>query len=54
VGGQHGADGDPLLLAARQRAQRPAAQLGEAEQVEGLLHPLAHDVGRGRPSCSIA
>ena len=46
VGGQHRADGDPLLLAAGELVQRPVAQLGDAEQVEGLLDPLAHDVGR--------
>ena len=42
VGGEHRADGDALLLAARERAQGAAAQLGDAEQVERLLHPLAH------------
>ena len=42
------ADGHPLLLAARQGAQRSAPQVGDAEQVERLLHPLAHGVGRHR------
>ena len=46
VRGEHRADRDPLLLAAREAAQRPGAQLGEAEQVERLLDPLAHHVGR--------
>ena len=43
--GQRGADRDPLLLAAGQGAQRPAAQVGDAEQVERLLAAGAH---RGR------
>ena len=45
VGGEDGADGHPLLLAARELPQGPVAQLGDAQEVEGLLHPLAHDVG---------
>ena len=44
--GEHRADRDPLLLAAREVAQRTRAQVGDAEQVEGLLDPLAHHVGR--------
>ena len=48
VRGEHRADGDPLLLAAGQLAQRHVAQLGDAEQVEGLLDPLAHRRG-GQP-----
>ena len=36
----------PLSLAAGQGPQRPVAQVGEAEQVEGLLDALAHDVRR--------
>ena len=42
VGREHRADGDALLLAARERAQGAIAELGDAEQVERLLHPLAH------------
>ena len=42
VGGEHRADGDTLLLPARQRAQGAAAQVGDAEEVERLLDPLAH------------
>ncbi len=45
VRGEHRADRDPLLLAARECPKWTAAQLGDAEQVEGLLDPLAH---RGR------
>ena len=48
VGGQHGADRDALLLAARQRAERPVAERGEPEEVERLLDALAHHVGRQR------
>ena len=48
VGGEHRADGDALLLAARQGPQGSVAQLGDAEQVERLLDPLAHHVGRHR------
>ena len=49
VHGQHRADGHPLLLAARQRAQVADAQRGDAEQVEGLLDPAAHRLaGRAR------
>ena len=40
--GEHGADGDPLLLATREGAQVAGAQVGDAEQVEGLLDPAAH------------
>ena len=39
---QHGRESDPLLLPARQRAQRPAAQPGDAHQVEHLLDPTPH------------
>ena len=46
VGGEHRPDGHPLLLAAAQLAQRHVAQLGDAEQVEGLLDALAHRVRR--------
>ena len=42
VRGEHRADGDALLLAARQGAHRPVPQLGDAEQVERLLDALAH------------
>ena len=48
VRGQHRTDRDALLLAARQRAQRAVAQLGQSEQVERLLDALAHHVGRER------
>ena len=43
-----GADRHPLLLAAGQLVERPVAQLGDAEQVERLLDPLAHHVGGDR------
>ena len=46
VGGEHGADGHPLLLPARQLVQGPTAQVGDAQQVERLLHALAHHVRR--------
>ncbi len=42
VRGQHRTDGDALLLAAGQLVQRAVAQVGETEQVEGLLDALAH------------
>ena len=42
VGREHRADGDALLLPAGERAQRAIAELGDAEQVERLLDPLAH------------
>ena len=45
VHGQHRADRDPLLLPAGERAQVAGAQVGDAEQVEGLLDPAAHGVG---------
>ncbi len=44
--GEHRADRDSLLLAAREAAQRTRAQIGDAEQIEGLLDALAHHVGR--------
>ena len=40
------ADGRALLLPAGQRRQRAVADVGEPEQVEHLLDPLAHHVGR--------
>ena len=46
AGGEHRPDGHPLLLAAGQRAERTVAQLVQAEQVEHVLDPAAHDVGR--------
>ena len=42
---QHRPDRDPLLLAPRQGAEVAAAQPGDAEQVEGLLHPASHRAG---------
>jgi hypothetical protein len=45
VGGEDGADRDPLLLAAGQVAQVGVTQVGDPEQVEGLLHALAHGGG---------
>ena len=48
VHGQHRADGDPLLLPARQGAQVAGPQVGDTEQVEGLLDAAAHRVG-GEP-----
>ncbi len=46
VGGQHRADGHALLLASGQLPERGVAQLGDAEEVQGLLDPPAHDVAR--------
>ncbi len=46
VRGEYRADRHPLLLAAGQLVQRPVPQLGQAQQVEGLLHPLAHHLRR--------
>ena len=43
---EHRPDRDPLLLPSGQLTQRDVAQLGDAEQVEGLLDPLAHRGGR--------
>ena len=48
VCGEHGADGDPLQLARGELVERAVAEVGEAEQVEGLLDALAHHVGRDR------
>ena len=45
AGGQHGGDGDTLLLPSGQLPQAAIAQLGQAHDVEGLLEPPAH---RGR------
>ena len=45
VGGEHRADGDALLLAAGELAQCRPTQVGDAEDVEGLLDPLAHRRG---------
>ena len=53
VHGEHRADRDPLLLAAGEGAQVAVAQVGDAEQVEGLLDPAAHRRRRGSPSCSM-
>ena len=39
---QHRPDRHPLLLAPRQGAQVSGAQVGDAQQVEGLLDPAAH------------
>ncbi len=39
---QHGPDRHPLLLTARERRQRPGAQVGDAQHVEGLLDPPPH------------
>ena len=43
VSGQHRSDGDPLLLAARQLMEGPVSQVGDTQEIEGLLDPLAHD-----------
>ena len=48
VRGEHRADRDALQLPGGKLMQRAVAQLGETEQVEGLLDALAHDVGRDR------
>lgn len=45
VSSQHRSDGHPLLLAARQLMEGPVSQVGDAQEVEGLLDPLAHDIG---------
>ena len=45
VRGEHRADRDPLPLAAGERGDGPVAQLGEAQQVQGLLDAAAHHVG---------
>jgi hypothetical protein len=45
VGREHRADGDTLALAARQREERAVTEVGQTEQVEGLLDPSTHDVG---------
>ena len=53
VRGEHGTDRDSLLLPARERAERPGAELGDPEEVERLLDALAHHVGpaaRAAPS----
>ena len=43
VHGEDRADGHALPLAAGERAQRPVPQVGQPEQVEGLLDALPHD-----------
>ena len=45
MGGEDGADGHALLLAAGQRTERSAAQGLEPEEIEGLLDAFAHDRG---------
>ena len=53
VRGEHRTDRDALLLPARERAERPGAELGDPEEVERLLDALAHHVGpaaRAAPS----
>ena len=45
VGGEHGADGDALLLAAGEVAQGGVTQVGDPEQVEHLLDPASHRGG---------
>ncbi len=45
LGGQHGADGHPLALARGQGGDRPIAQVGQPEQIEGVLYPATHHVG---------
>ncbi len=44
VGGEHRADGDTLLLPAGERGDGAVAQVGEAEEVQGLLDTAPHDV----------
>ncbi len=46
VSGQHRSDGHPLLLAARQLMKGPVPQVGDAQEIEGLLDTLAHDIRR--------
>ena len=41
-GGERGADGDPLALAARQRRDRPLAQRVQVQGVKHVLDPPAH------------
>ena len=43
---EHRTDRDALRFAGRQRAERAPAQRGDAEQVEHVLDPAAHHVGR--------
>ena len=45
TGGEHRADRDALLLPAGEVAQRPAAEIGDPQQVEGLLDAGAHRRG---------
>ena len=44
MGGEDRSDRYSLLLAARELVEGPVAQLGYAEQVEGLLDSLAHHI----------
>ena len=53
MGRQHRTDRDPLLLSTRQRPQRPVPEFGQPEQIQRLLHPLAHDVRKAMANCSI-
>ncbi len=48
VGGEDGADGDPLLLAAGELVQGAVAQVREAEEVQGLLDGVGDEGGSGR------
>ncbi len=42
VSGQDRPDGHSLLLPSAERGDRTVSGIGEPEQVQGLLHPLAH------------
>lgn len=44
--GEDGTDGDALLLAARELVQGAMPQIGQPQQIQGLLHALAHGGGR--------
>jgi hypothetical protein len=46
MSGEHRTDRDALLLAAGQLVQGSRAELGQAEEVEGLLDALAHHLRR--------
>jgi hypothetical protein len=43
---EHGSDGDPLLLATGEGAERPIAQLLNPQEIERVLDPPAHGVRR--------
>ena len=46
MGGQHRADGHTLLLTTGELDQCAIPEFCNAQQIQSLLHPLAHDVWR--------